>query len=227
MNQDSMFFDETQGLVVVADGIGGRKGGEVASRMAVEGIRQAYLESEVIRHEEVAPFLSSAFDSINTRILEKGQSDPDITGMGTTLNALLFVGDRLYIAYVGDSRSYLYYQGQLWQLTIDHSLRTFVDRGWLPKTHLQPGIRDSALVRSLGLTQRCEIDLYDMQLKQGEIFITCSDGLSGMVEDKRIASIVRHYENQLEKIPKALVAEANKNGGKDNVTVVAARVVGG
>lgn len=224
MNQDSMFYDDVQGLAIVADGIGGRKGGEIASRMAVEGLRKAFLESDVIRHEEIKPFLTNSFDRINQKIIERGAEDVERAGMGTTLNCLMFVGDRLHIAHVGDSRTYMFHKGHLWQLTIDHSVKTFVERGWIPKSQVQQGMRDSALVRSLGLTQRCEMDLYEVPLRSGEIFLTCSDGLSGMVDDRRMAAIIRAHEDNIEKLPRALIAEANKNGGRDNITVVISQV---
>ncbi len=224
MNQDSLFFDEVQGLAIVADGIGGRKGGEIASRMAVEGLRQAFLESDVIRHEEIKPFLSSSLDQINQKIIERGNEEVERSGMGTTLNGLMFVGDRLHIAHVGDSRTYLFHKGHLWQLTIDHSVKVFVERGWIPKNQVQQGMRDSAIVRSLGLTPRCEVDLYEVPLKAGEIFLTCSDGLTGMVDDRKIAGIIRAHEDNIEKLPGLLIAEANRNGGRDNITVVVSRV---
>src|SRR5258708_3957849 len=99
-NQDSIFFDEPQGIGIVADGIGGRRGGEVASSMVVEGLKRVFLETDRIRHEEINPFLFSAIDKVNGDLIEKGQQDPTVTGMGTTLNCLMFVGDKLHLAHV-------------------------------------------------------------------------------------------------------------------------------
>src|SRR5690606_24778593 len=131
-----------------------------------EGMRDAYLETDVLRHEEVTPFLSSAVDKVNSQIIAAGEKDPDVKGMGTTLNFLVFAGDRVHIAHVGDTRTYLYYQGHLWQLTIDHNIETFLARGWMTREHVVPGTRDAALVRSIGLSDRCEVDIYDKRVRE-------------------------------------------------------------
>jgi len=225
-NQDSYHFDADRGIAIVADGIGGRKGGEIASAMAVEGMRNEYLQTESIRHEEIHPFLTTAVDRINQKIYDTGENDPKIKGMGTTLNFLMFVGDRLHVAHVGDSRSYLYYQGNFWQLTVDHNIETFLARGWMKSENVLPGTQEGALVRSIGLTHRCESDIYEIQIRPGEIFLTCSDGLTGMVSDKKIARIIEREEKDLNKMAKALIEEAKRGGGKDNITLVLSKVSG-
>jgi len=226
VNQDSLYYDEASGFGVVADGIGGRSGGEIASSLAVNGLRKAFMNCEKIRHEEVAPFLISNIDRINGEILERGRRDPEVNGMGTTLNGLMFVGDKLYIAHVGDSRSYLYYKKHLFQLTLDHNVGIYVERGWLPKTAIQPGAKEGALVRAMGLTEKCDVDIYEVDLIPGSLFITCSDGLSGMIEDRRMAQLVTENLDQFEKLPKVLIDAANANGGKDNITVIVSLVRG-
>jgi protein phosphatase len=223
-NQDSMYFDSAHGMAIVADGIGGRRGGEVASSMAVAGLKQAFMSADKIRHEEVAGFLGATVDQVNQEILVHGQVNAEVEGLGTTLNGLVFVGSRLYIAHVGDSRTYMLKGGNFWQLTIDHNIETFVRRGWMPKSVLEGQNKASALVRSLGLTPKVEIDVYEVELSGGETFVTCSDGLSGMVEDRRIAEILARNIRAHEKLPKLLVDEANRNGGRDNITVVVSQV---
>lgn len=225
-NQDSLYYDEPAGFGIVADGIGGRNGGEIASSMAVNGLRKAFMNSDRIRHEEIAPFLVSSIDKMNNEILERGRREAEITGMGTTLNCLMFVGDKLYLAHVGDSRTYLYYKKHLFQLTFDHSVGNFLERGWLPKSAVQPGAKEGALVRAMGLAERCDVDIYEMPLKPGQVFITCSDGLSGMVEDRKIAQIITENLDQFEKLPKLLIDAANAAGGKDNITVLVSHVRG-
>jgi len=219
-NQDSFYCNALQGMAIVADGIGGRKGGEVASRIAVDGMRRAIVSCEQLRHEEINPFLVSAVDTVNSEIITSGNVK-GLPGMGTTLECAMFVGDRVHLAHVGDSRTYLFYKGQFWQLTIDHNLKTFIDRGWMIKSEIAPKMmKEEALVKALGLTHRCEIDVYSKELKDGEIYLTCSDGLSSMVEMKRIASIMKEHSSKPESLPKYLIEEANRAGGKDNVTVV-------
>lgn len=223
-NQDSLYYDEPAGFGIVADGIGGRSGGEIASSMVVNGLRKAFLTSDRIRHEEVAPFLVNAIDKQNLEILERGRREVEINGMGTTLNCLMFVGDRLHIAHVGDSRTYLFYKKHLWQLTFDHSVGNFLERGWIPKSAVQPGAKEGALVKAIGLADRCEVDLYELKIKPGELFITCSDGLSGMVDDHAIARLIADNLDNFEKLPKILIDAANEGGGKDNITVLCSLV---
>ena len=225
-NQDSLYYDELSNFGIVADGIGGRKGGEIASSLAVNGLRKAFMNSDRIRHEEVGPFLTSAVDKMNSEILERGRKEQEILGMGTTLNCLMFVGEKLHIAHVGDSRTYLYYKKHLFQLTLDHSVGNFLERGWLPKSAVQPGAKEGALVRALGLGERIDVDIYEIALKPGQLFLTCSDGLTGMVEDRRIAQIITENLDQFESLPKLLIDAANAAGGRDNITVLLSHVRG-
>ncbi len=223
-NQDSFFCSSSQGIAVVADGIGGRKGGEVASRMAVEGMKKAIVECESLRHEEINPFLMNSIDRVNSEIINAGTNN-GTPGMGTTLECLMFVGDKVHIAHVGDSRTYLFHKNHLWQLTIDHNLKTFVDRGWMVRSEISSKMKEEALVKSLGLTQRCEIDVYNKTLQEGEIYITCSDGLTSMVDNRKISTIIREQQANPERLPRLLIDEANAEGGRDNITVVVTRVV--
>jgi len=225
-NQDSIFFDESLGLGVVADGIGGRKGGEIASSIAVNSMKKAFQGVDMIRHGEVNSFLVTSIDELNTDILARGQLEPEIEGMGTTMNCLAFVGDRLHLAHIGDSRTYLVQDEQIFQLTIDHNVGTFAARGWLRAEQVLPGAKDEALVKALGLGPRCEADIYEMPLRPGQLFITCSDGLSGMLSDQEIANIVRKNTQNVDALPGLLIAAANAAGGRDNITVLVTEVRG-
>ncbi len=220
-NQDSLFYDEVQGFAVVADGIGGRKGGETASGLVVSGLKSAFMESDKIKHDEIRPFLTAAIDRINRNIIEKGNADESLSGMGTTMDCLMFVGDKLHVAHIGDSRTYLYYDKHLWQLTLDHNVQNFVERGWLPQTSIQAGAKKTALTRAMGLSDHLDVDLYRIKLKKGQLFLTCSDGLTGMVDDLTIAATLnRHFPERFDKLTDLLITKANKNGGRDNITVL-------
>jgi serine/threonine protein phosphatase PrpC len=225
-NQDSLFYDEPAGFGIVADGIGGRNGGEVASSMAVNGLRKAFMNTDRIRHEEINPFLVNAVDKANGEILERGRREEEVNGMGTTLNCLMFVGEKLHLAHVGDSRTYLYYKKHIFQLTLDHSVGNFLERGWLPKSAVQPGAKEGALVRAMGLSDRCDVDMCEMKLKPGQLFLTCSDGLSGMIDDRKIAQLITEHLDQFETLPKVLIDAANAAGGRDNITVLLSLVRG-
>lgn len=224
MNQDNFFFDARQGLVVVADGIGGRKAGEVASSLAVSGIRSQFKKLQTLRPEEVATFLSDSVSRANRNILERGQMDPAVEGMGTTINCLLFVGGKVFIAHIGDSRTYLLFGGGIWQLTLDHSIEIYLKRGWLAEESLDSNARPGALVRALGLSSQVDVDLYEKDIKQKEIYLTCSDGLTSMVSDRQILKIVKEHRHCMETVPQMLIDQANLNGGRDNITVVLAEV---
>jgi PPM family protein phosphatase len=223
-NQDSLFYDESHGLGVVADGIGGRKGGEIASSIAVNSMKRAFQAADAIRHGEVNSFLISAVDQLNEDIIARGQLEPEIAGMGTTMNCLAFVGERLHVAHIGDSRTYLYQDGNFFQLTIDHNVGTFAERGWLKPHQVMPGARDEALVKGLGLGPACEVDIYEILLQPGQIYLTCSDGLSGMISDQEICTIIRKNEKNLDSLPALLIDAANAAGGRDNITVLISEV---
>ena len=225
-NQDSLYYDEAQGFGIVADGIGGRSGGEIASSMAVNGLRKSFLNTESIRYEEINPFLITSIDKINNEILERGRREQEINGMGTTLNCLMFVGSKLHVAHVGDSRTYLWHKKHFFQLTFDHSVGNFIAKGWLPKSALQPGAKDGALVRALGLGERCDVDVYEIETVPGQVYITCSDGLTGMVDDRHIAKIITDNLENFDQLPAKLIEAANAGGGKDNITVLATLVRG-
>jgi protein phosphatase len=225
-NQDSLFFDGNQGIGIVADGIGGRKGGEIASSLAVGGLHNAFVECDIIRHEEIHPFLISTIDHINSEIIKRGQVDAEYAGMGTTLNCLLFVGNQLHIAHVGDSRTYLYYQGNLWQLTIDHNVKTFLARGWMTPQNVIPGSSEGALVRALGLFSSVDVDFYTKTVNEGEIYLTASDGLFDMVNDSQMLKILKSNEHNFEQLPQLLIQEANRQGGRDNITVLLSKILG-
>ena len=225
-NQDSIFYDESRGLGIVADGIGGRKGGDIASSLAVNSIKKSFFAVESIRYGEINSFLVDAIDEANTSILARGELEPEIAGMGTTLNCLAFVGNRLHLGHIGDSRSYLYQDGSIYQLTIDHNVGTFAARGWLRPGQLVPGSKNEALVKALGLGSTCEADIYELELKAGQVFISCSDGLTGMVSDSDIARIIRKNISNFASLPSLLIAAANAGGGVDNITVLVSEVRG-
>jgi PPM family protein phosphatase len=225
-NQDSIYYSEPRGIGIVADGIGGRRGGEVASSIAVNSLRKIFAEPEQLRYGEITSYLSSSIDKINQDIMARGQLEPEIAGMGTTLNCLLFIGNKLHIAHVGDSRTYLYQDQHLFQLTLDHNVQTFSDRGWLKPGQVGPTAKPEALVRAVGLTQHVDVDVYEINLVPGQLFLTCSDGLTGMVQDGGIAEILRKYRNRLDDLPKKLIDAANAGGGRDNITVLVSEVRG-
>ena len=226
INQDSFTFDVEGRFLVVCDGIGGRKSGDVASKMAADGLADAITTSESLQESEISNFLSNAVDKVNRKIVHKGETADVLEGMATTLNAVMFTEDRAFIAHLGDSRTYLFYEDNLWQLTFDHNVKNYVEKGWLSKDALAKNSKPDALVKAIGLTEKCDIDIYEIDLKKDFILITCSDGLTGMVDDRTIKDIINRYTEKLHILPGRLIKEANDNGGVDNITVVVSRVRG-
>lgn len=223
-NEDWLLVDEGLGLFVVADGIGGQSGGEVASRMAVETLRGRLQELGSAAGEETnAAALASGFRTANRRILESAVGNPALEGMGTTLTALLLRGADMHVAHVGDSRAYLLRDGSLEQITDDHGLVAEQVRAGLatPEQAKRSPYRH-IITRALGMRPDLEIDLRTFGTRQGDVFLVCSDGLTEMVEDRMIERILQ--EHQPEQAVAELIAAANGNGGVDNISVVVVRI---
>lgn len=222
-NEDSFLFDEELGLYMVADGMGGHRGGEVASRMAVETIREVIQKAfhEGGRRLNPRVLLAQAYEEASHRIFDTSQQPgSELQGMGTTLVVALFRGETLYVANVGDSRAYLFTDGKLWQITEDHSLiNEQLRAGLISERDLSRFTARNVITRSVGFERDVQVDVIERQLQPGELVLICSDGLSGMVPDERIAEICRM--TQPEEIVSVCVNEAKQNGGDDNVTVMA------
>lgn len=219
-NQDFVLFDEGLGLYVVADGMGGHRGGEVASRMAAETVlevvRKALRESGS-RRANPRVLLNQAYEQASHKIFKA--SHGELEGMGTTLVVALAFESTLYFANVGDSRAYLFANHRLWQMTEDHSLMNEQLRaGLIEEKDIPQFSGKNVITRSVGFESAVQVDIVERQVMPGDLFLLCSDGLSGLVSDARIAEICR--TNDPENIVSICVDEAKKNGGDDNVTVM-------
>ena len=205
-------------LLVVADGIGGQEAGEVASRIAVETM------------EDTAPMffdveqLGTAVEYANQAVLDGVASGRGRPGMGTTLTAAVIEGDKLAVAQVGDSRAYRYRDGRLEQLTHDHSLvAAMVESGQLTEEEAREHPSRSIITRALGSDPDMKPDLFEFDLKKGDRVLLCSDGLSSMVTDQRIANVLSKKPNPQEAADE-LVEVAKDAGGLDNITVIVANI---
>lgn len=222
-NQDFFLFDEAMGIYVVADGMGGHNGGEVASRMAaetvVEVVRKAYGDGGN-RKPTPRVVLGQAYEEASRRIFSASQEPGrNLQGMGTTLVAALMKDGVLYIGNVGDSRAYLFSEGKFWQITEDHSLMNEQLRaGLISEKDLAKFVAKNVITRSVGFEREVEVDLIEREVRPGELFLICSDGLSGLVDDERLAEICR--TKQPSEIVSICVEEAKKNGGDDNITAM-------
>lgn len=225
-NEDSFLVDESLGLYLVADGMGGHRGGEVASSMAVQTLREFILKSQSDKRK--APprqLLSDAYREASFRIYDHSHNiNPDLEGMGTTLVAAYWTNRTLFVANVGDSRAYLFSKNKLWQMTEDHSyVNEQIRAGLLAEKDIEKFGAKNVITRSVGFEKEVTCDIVERDLLPGDLVLMCSDGLSGLVEDKRIAEICG--EGDLKTIVAKCISEAKANGGDDNVTVLALRAV--
>lgn len=220
-NQDSFLIDENLKLYLVADGMGGHKGGEVASSMAVEVVREMVYKHSV-NNRKVSPrqLLADAYREASHRIFDRSNLEgSDLHGMGTTLVSALMQAGVLYIANVGDSRAYLYKNRRLWQITEDHSLiNEQLRAGLIAEKDVGGFVAKNVITRSVGFERDVVCDIIERQIEPEEMILICSDGLSGLVTDERIEEIIT-TSNPSEVVSKC-INEAKKNGGDDNVTVM-------
>jgi protein phosphatase len=231
-NEDNLVANPEQRLFVVADGMGGHAAGEVASKVAVEAINE-FIQLTGGDQEITWPFgldetisydgnrLKTAIRFANRRVLETTKEKAEYEGMATTVAAVLVDGSTANLAHVGDSRIYLYRDGELTQLTNDHS--------WVTE-QLQSGIINmeqarthplrNVVTRALGGRADLQVDMGTHPIKSGDLLLVCSDGLTTMVPDEHIARLLHEAQGDAEKAAEALVGEANARGGEDNISVV-------
>lgn len=225
-NEDSWLADDELALYVVADGIGGQSGGEVASRMAVESLRESLLGAERGGTEgqaDEAGKLTAGFRAANTRIVTTARGNPDLEGMGTTMTALQVRGATAHVAHMGDSRAYLLRDGSLSQVTDDHGLvAEQVRAGVVTPEQARRSPYRHIITRALGIGLELQVDVRVIEARPADVFLLCTDGLTEMVEDHVIERILDRMPP--DRAARELVAAANANGGVDNITVVVVRL---
>jgi PPM family protein phosphatase len=213
-NEDSYLVDES--LFVVADGMGGHLAGDVASSTAVEVIASSSKSADAGNPDSLAVLLRDA----NKAIYEKAKADDRLRGMGTTCTLLMIQDTKGHVAHVGDSRAYLLRDGELSQLTEDHSLvGRMVKEGRLSAEEAESHPQRSIITRALGVDSDVEVDLLSLDLREQDRILLCSDGLTSMVENERIREILERTSDP-QRAANDLVALANDAGGEDNITVV-------
>jgi PPM family protein phosphatase len=213
-NEDALVVEPP--VFAVADGMGGAQAGEVASRIAAAVFREFHEADALEAERRVEAIIQEA----NRRIHERAHADAHATGMGTTVTAALVEGERVAIGHVGDSRAYRIRNGELEQLTEDHSLVADLMRsGRLSPEEADVHPQRSVITRALGTDPEVDVDTVVVDARPGDLFLLCSDGLTTMLGDDEILSVVRETES-LEQAVKALVKGANRRGGEDNVTVI-------
>lgn len=224
VNQDYVFSSETPighlpNLFIIADGMGGHKAGEFASRFAVEVVRQ---EVENSTEENPEVMIKQAITSANLRLIEAAQQDERMKGMGTTLVVATVIDKTLYFANIGDSRLYLI-NDEIRQLSKDHSLvQEMVRLGGINQEEAKSHPDKNIITRAVGAKEKIEIDFFEYRLKTTDTILMCTDGLTNMVEDEDILRIVRSSRDVVESVER-LIGEAKANGGTDNIGVLVAK----
>ncbi len=225
-NQDSITMNGKLHLYAVADGMGGHNGGDIASQLAVKVMPEFIEENKDLATEEL---LKNMIQHANAKIHDKGQSNIELKGMGTTIVALYFKEDSIYIANVGDSRAYLVHNKQIYQITRDHSLvQEKVNMGIYTRSQGQKDKMKNVLTKTVGFDPEIKADVFKFKVSKNDIFLICSDGLHGKVSDRDIVKILNDMiqldgnlkASQLDEVTQRLVELACANGGQDNISVI-------
>jgi len=220
VNQDTVFVSmEAVGclpnLFIVADGMGGHKGGDVASSVAIESFCE-FLRGAA-SGEEVLDVMTSAARSANDRVVAKAAESDELSGMGTTMTACTIFEGKYFIVHIGDSRAYKITEDEIVQLTNDHSyVNEMVKAGQITHDEAKGHPRRNILTRVLGVNDEMAADGYVAEVSAGSVILLCSDGLYNMVAEPNISEIIKTHENPA----RALIEAANEKGGTDNISVI-------
>jgi len=237
-NEDSTITDAGKGILILADGMGGYKAGEVASALAVTEIKAEIDKGlKKIKSGQVdektgftgeSLLIKQAITHANTRIYATAQTDDQCKGMGTTIVVGLLHDNVMSIAHVGDSRLYRFRNNELQQITRDHSLiQELVDRGLYTPEEAAANTPKNLVTRALGIDAHVDVDVVEEPVLAGDIYLLCSDGLNDMVDDEEIHLTLSKYSVNLAQAAQALVDLANAKGGKDNISVILIRALEG
>jgi len=229
-NEDSYLLAPDMNLFVVADGMGGHAGGEMASGISVQTVesvvrQKADLIAPTVEHpgaveqSPVAILLSNSVRAACNAVFGKSQELMELQGMGTTTTSMLFHGNLGFVAHVGDSRAYLVREGRVLQLSEDHSLvNEQLKAGLITEAQARQSRFKNIITRSVGFQTDVEVDMIVVETKPHDVYMMCSDGLTGLVTDPEINDVVN--DNFLHRVPEILIDMANSRGGDDNITVV-------
>jgi PPM family protein phosphatase len=226
-NEDSFYAhaSKERGLFIVADGMGGHAAGEVASEMAVQIVARELDSVSDLHSDDAREKLAESIRVANRAIYDRTIAEADKQGMGTTASVLVLAGARYMIGQVGDSRIYLLRDGALRQLTKDHSyVQEQVDAGFLTPEQARYHPYSNVITRCVGASEVVEPDTYAGEMKGGDVFLVASDGLTGMVDDRRLQQLLLSRATA-GRVVDALVAEANYRGGLDNITAIVVQVL--
>ena len=234
-NEDAIGFDSALGLAVLADGMGGHRGGDIASSMTVDTIIDV-LQQQLpdIHPGEVDDASGYSMESIciqdavitaNDLVYKTAEANPEHKGMGTTIVVLQFYNNCFSLAHIGDSRCYRLRNDELEQITKDHSLlQELIDRGFYTPEEAKNSMNKNLVTRALGIDPVVVPDIQEDIVLKNDIYLLCSDGLTDLVEDADIYYTIKEFSDNLEEAAKQLITKANQKGGKDNISVMLCRI---
>lgn len=225
-NQDHIGFDQDLCIAVLADGMGGHKAGKVAAQMAVKFVLEklqhhALQETSVLTGSQLLDFVSHTISASNAEIFQASNAEETYQGMGTTVVTAMVIGSQVYVGHVGDSRLYLCRNGTVKRITKDHSLaQGLIDKGFYTEREARSASVGHVVTRALGTRPDVEVDTIAEQLQAHDLIMLCSDGLTDMVSDWKIAETIEENIADLNLAATRLIALANRYGGKDNISVI-------
>jgi len=230
-NEDAIGCDENIALAVLADGMGGHRGGEMASAITVSTILE-YIQNKTreIKTGETDDETGYSSESLaiheavtlaNKNVHDSSEANAQYRGMGTTVVVAMFYDNRFTVAHVGDSRLYRYRDGELEQITRDHSLmQELIDRGFYTPEQARNSLNKNLVTRAIGIDAHVQIDVQEDVAMVDDIYLLCSDGVTDMIEDKDIQSAIMTYSDDLEQAASEIIKLAIEHGGKDNISAL-------
>ncbi|MCK6575827.1 Stp1/IreP family PP2C-type Ser/Thr phosphatase [Myxococcota bacterium] len=233
VNEDSFMILAAQNIYIVADGMGGHAGGQYASTITVDTVGRALVRRLSAAEQKAGPggavniaaVMEEAVREACAQVFDTARERPELTGMGSTVTAMLVYGDKAWFGHVGDSRAYLIRDGKIHQVTEDHSLvQEQVAAGLITAEQAKVSVMRNIITRSIGFERDVKVDVGAVPLQRGDQFVLCSDGLTGHVEDDEILQLTE--TNDRRRVPGILIRLANERGGEDNSSVILATVIG-
>ncbi len=222
MNQDYVFasaeaIGPVPNLFLLADGMGGHKAGDYASRYLVEKLRESFANAA---SEPVVRLLNREIEEVNRELYQLSRDNENLNGMGSTLVAAIIEENTMVVANIGDSRAYLIHKNRIKQITRDHSfVEEMVAKGMMRRGSEEYKQSKNIITRAVGIEKSVEIDFFEVELEKGDFVLLCSDGLSNMVDNESILQLVKDHTSVQNKV-QALIDVANINGGRDNIGVI-------
>lgn len=235
-NEDAIIYDENIALAILADGMGGHRGGEMASAITVSTVLEFIFEKykdikagdtdEATGYSAESLLVHEAVTQANKNVHDSSEANAQYRGMGTTVVVLMFYDNRFTVAHVGDSRLYRLRDGELEQITRDHSLmQELIDRGFYTPEQARNSLNKNLVTRAVGIDSKVQIDIQEDIAMVDDIYLLCSDGVNDMIEDHQIKSVIIENADNLENAATEIVRLANQHGGKDNISALLAKPI--